>query len=104
MSRKKKRREAALAASLEAPPEDDAPISRTQAKRDAKAVDPIAIQLVALKPYQLQKLELDDDLRQEIEQCRAMERTARRRQLRRIAGFLRQENWRAIVAAMHQLD
>jgi len=72
------------------------PPSRSQAKRDAKAMGPLAIRLVQLSARQLKRVELDPDLVEEIVECRPLERTARQRQLKRIAQLLRHEDWRAI--------
>lgn len=77
--------------------------SRSQAKRDAKLVEPLAARLVTLKPAVLERLDLDERLRAEIEQCRPLKRTARKRQLKRLAGLLRAEDWQEIQAAVEAL-
>ena len=77
-------------------PLTERPPSRSQAKRDAKAVGPLALRLVELPKSHLKKLELDEDLYDEIVECRRLDRTARNRQLKRISQLLRQEDWREI--------
>lgn len=72
------------------------PPSRSQAKRDAKAMGPLAVRLVELPKSHLKRLELEEDLHDEIVECRRLDRTARQRQLKRIAQLLRLEDWREI--------
>ena len=87
-----------------APVEDAPPPSRSQLKRDAKTVSRLALELVNTKPGKLQRLELDPELYDEIIEGQKMQRTARQRQLKHIAGFLRNEDWRAIQAALAQAE
>lgn len=79
------------------------PPSRSQMKRDAKAVNPLTEALVCLTPRQFSKLDLDERLTQEIVICRPLSKGARKRQMKRISGMLRNEDWDEIQAALTAL-
>jgi ribosome-associated protein len=62
--------------------------SRSQKKRDARAVGDIGIVLTKLSTKQLSKIPLDDDLRESILSCKDMSKGALARQTRYIAQQL----------------
>ena len=74
--------------------------SRSESKRDAKALMALAERLVALRPDQLARLPLDDAVRIDVAGCQGLRRGALRRQLKHLAGTLRREDWRAIAEAV----
>lgn len=96
--------------------------SRTQQRREALAVLTLAQQLVELQPSRLAKLELPDDVRNEIEHLRRItSHIARKRQLAFLAKVMRRyddsafaavhaelgdnrEKQRQETAAMHRLE
>lgn len=64
--------------------------SKSQRKRDAKALQQLGAELVALKPSQLDQFQLPDDLREAIDLARRIrEKTGRKRQLLFIGKLLR---------------
>ena len=86
----------------ETPPAATPAPSRSQKKREAKAVVPLAVQLVGLTPQTLKSLALEPDLYDDIVECQRLKRAARQRQLKRIAAGLRNQDWRAIQDALTQ--
>lgn len=67
--------------------------SRTQQRRDAKAVLAFAIQLVEMQPAKLAKIELPDDVREEIANVRRITaHIARKRQLGFLAKVMRRHD------------
>ena len=78
--------------------------SRSQVKRDAKAASALALRLVNAKAAKLQSLKLETHLMNEIVECQKLKRTAHQRQLKYIAGLLRQEDWRAIEQELANLQ
>jgi len=74
--------------------------SRSQVKRDAKAAAALALRLVNTTPARLKSLELDPHMTNELVECQKLKRAARQRQLKYLAGLLRQEDWRAIEQAL----
>lgn len=62
--------------------------SRSQKKRDARAVADLGAVLVGLKRAQLDKVPLEEDLRDAVLACQTMKRGAYARQLRFIAQQL----------------
>ena len=96
--------------------------SRTQQRREALAVLALAAQLVELQPSRLAKLELPDDVREEIDRTRKVtSHVAHKRQLAYLAKIMRRyddeafasvraelgenrEKQRQETAAMHRLE
>ena len=74
--------------------------SRSQVKRDAKAASALALRLANTTPALLKRLELDPHIMNELADCQKLKRAARQRQLKYLAGLLRQEDWRAIEQAL----
>ena len=74
--------------------------SRSQLKRNAKAASALALRLVNTNPAKLKSLELDLHMINELVECQKLKRAARQRQLKYLAGLLRQEDWRAIEQAL----
>jgi ribosomal 50S subunit-associated protein YjgA (DUF615 family) len=71
-------------------------LSRSQRTRDVKAINQLGLQLVALSQLKLDRLELPDDLRSAIVECRALTKGARGRQKRLVCKMLRSEDHEAI--------
>jgi ribosome-associated protein len=102
--------------------EEDYGPSRTQQRRDALAVLTLASQLVDMQPSRLAKLDLPDDVRDEITRTRSITaHIARKRQLAFLAKVMRRyedeifasvraelgenrEKQRQETAAMHRLE
>ncbi len=74
--------------------------SRSQKKRDAKGVFDLGVTLAELPPAQLKKLPLDEELVEALTLCASMKRTARARQLRRIAKMLRAIDRESLMEAL----
>lgn len=70
--------------------------SRSDRTRDVKAINQLGLQLVALSPLKLDQLELPDELRSAIVECRALTKGARGRQKRLVCKILRSEDHEAI--------
>lgn len=74
--------------------------SRTQQRRDAKAVLAFAIQLVEMQPAKLAKIELPEDVRTEVANVRRITaHIARKRQLGFLAKVMRRYDDEAFAAA-----
>lgn len=74
--------------------------SRTQQRRDAKAVLAFAVQLVEMQPAKLAKIELPEDVRDEIANVRRITaHIARKRQLGFLAKVMRRHDDEAFEAA-----
>jgi ribosomal 50S subunit-associated protein YjgA (DUF615 family) len=79
--------------------------SRSQLRRIALAATRLGADLVKFSPGELQRLDLDPDLRQAVEACRGFKKKARARQLKLIGGMLRErdvESIRAAIQGIHQ--
>jgi ribosomal 50S subunit-associated protein YjgA (DUF615 family) len=74
--------------------------SRSQLRRNALAATRLGAELVKFSPGELQRLDLDPDLRQAIEACRGFKKKARARQLKLIGGMLRERDVESIGAAI----
>jgi|GEM_PF-5303852 ribosomal 50S subunit-associated protein YjgA (DUF615 family) len=74
--------------------------SRSQVKRDAKEALALALRLANTTRAKLKTLELDPHMMNELVECQKMKRAARKRQIKYLAGLLRQEDWRAIEQAL----
>ncbi len=68
---------------------DDEPVSKSQRKRDALALQALAEDLVQLTPSQLDGVPLSDELREAVAGARTLSRGAYRRQLRYLGRLLR---------------
>lgn len=82
--------------------------SKTQRKRDAKALQEMGAELVELSSSQLQQITMSDELRDAIELARRIrEKTGRKRQLLYIGKLLRQSDvgpLRQQLDALHSRD
>lgn len=78
--------------------------SRTQQRRDAKAVLTLATQLVEMVPAKLARIELPDDVRDEIERTRRITaHIAHKRQLAYLAKIMRRYDDEAFASARAEL-
>ncbi len=77
--------------------------SRSQKKRDARAVGDVGAELVRLSAATLKRLPLDDELREAVEACRGMQRAALARQLRFVGKLLRSRDHAAIAQAVAEI-
>ena len=82
--------------------EDEIP-SRSQRTRDVKAINRLGLQLVALSPLELDRLELPEELRDAIVECRALTKGARGRQKRLVCKLLRDEDHESIRGQVESL-
>ena len=76
--------------------ESSPPASRSERTRDIKATNQLGLQLVALSQLKLDRIELSEDLRNAIVECRALTKGARARQKRLVCKILRSEDHEAI--------
>ncbi len=86
---------------------DTQPLSRTKKKQLAKEVEKLADQLVTLPESQLAKLELSEEIDQEVEIARATRgRSSHRRQVKHLAGELRKRDAELLelLSALEGLD
>lgn len=79
---------------------DDAPVSKSQRKRDALALQALADELVRLPPSQLDGMPLPAELREAVSSTRALARGAYRRQLRYLGRLLRETDAEPIKRAV----
>jgi ribosome-associated protein len=77
--------------------------SRSQKKRDARAVTELGERLVNLSPAALDRLPIDDELRAALDVGQRVQRAARARQLRRIGKLLRDRDHHAISVALNEV-
>ena len=78
----------------------EAPLSKSQRKRDALALQALADELVQLSPTELDGIPLPDALRQAVAGTREMSRGAYRRQVRYLGRLLRDVDAAPIRAAV----
>lgn len=72
--------------------EQDLPLSKTKLKKLAKEVEALAIQLTELPDTAFKKLEIPDDLREEVVEAReTLGRGSHKRQVKHLAGLLRKQ-------------
>jgi ribosome-associated protein len=84
--------------------DDNEMASRSQLKRDAHAIKSLASELIKLKPSQLAKIPLEDDLLEAIQEAQGMNsHGARRRQLQYSAKLIRRIDTDAITEALDRL-
>ena len=77
--------------------------TRTQQTRAATAVNQLGVRLTTLSSVDLDRLELSERLREEIDVCRKLKPRARGRQNRLIGQLLRAENHEAIRTRLESL-
>ncbi len=77
--------------------------SRSQKKRDARAITALGERLTALSAAALEQLPLDDELREALNLARGMKRAARARHIRRIGALLRERDHDGIAGALDTL-
>lgn len=77
--------------------------SKSQRKREHHALQDLGESLVELSLRQLKRVPLSDHLREEIVATRTLQRGARQRQLRHLAGVLEQEDSGAIRNALEAI-
>ncbi len=78
--------------------------NKSQLKRETDALRALAQRLIALPPARLNKLPLDDELRQEVLAAQDFERGALARQLRYLTGLLRAADAALIANALDRVD
>ncbi len=87
--------------------QDDSYVSKTRRKKQAKEVEQVAEQLVAMAANQITKLELPDAIARELQLARTTEgRSSQRRQIKHLAGVLRKREdvLEAIVEHLQAVD
>jgi ribosome-associated protein len=77
--------------------------SRSQKKRDPRAITALGKRLAALSPAAIEQLPLDDELREALNLARTMQRAARSRHVRRLGALLRDRDHDGIAAALDDL-
>ncbi len=82
----------------------DTPLSKSQRKRDALALQALADELVRLSPAQLESVPLPDDLRVAVRSARELSRGAYRRQVRYLGRLLRDTDAAPIRSAVDAHD
>ena len=85
----------------------DRPVSKTKRKQQAKAIEQIAEQLVALPESQFSQLKMPGDLADEVRLARATEgRSSHKRQVKHLAAVLREleEDQAALLGQLQGLD
>ncbi len=87
--------------------QDENYVSKTQRKKQAKEVEQVAEQLVAMTASQIQAFALPDTIARELKLARATEgRSSQRRQIKHLAGVLRknEEVFDGIVQQLNAVD
>lgn len=83
--------------------DDSAPLSKSQRKRDALALQALADELVRLSPAELDGVPLTGELRDAVTSARELSRGAYRRQVRYLARLLRDAQADPIRRAVESL-
>jgi ribosome-associated protein len=79
--------------------------SKSQVKRDLKALQKIGERLVGLPPSQREKITMSDELREALEFAAAVKKhEARRRQIKYIGVLLRHEDAESIAADLEDIE
>ena len=78
--------------------------SKSQVKRELKALQELGRQLVELAPANLERVTLPEDARQAVIEARQLKREARRRQLQRIGKLLRGVDEASLREALQRID
>jgi ribosome-associated protein len=79
--------------------------SKTRRKREAEALQVLGERLVGLKPSQLSRIPMDDELREAVQAAQRIHaHGGRRRQLQRIGKLMRAADAQAIARALSDLE
>ncbi len=87
----------------EDPSQEDLPKSKSQVKREMKALRDLGKQLIALSPSVFKKIPASESLGDAVEAARTFKRQALQRQIGRIGVLLREEDAEAIIEALDDL-
>lgn len=86
-------------------PEEDAPVSKSQRRRDALELKSLALELMKISPARLARIPLDDDVRDAIMDARQISaHVARKRQMQYAAKLLRRIDPEPIFQAIEGFD
>ena len=77
--------------------------SRSERTREVKAINQLGLRLVALSALKLDRVELPEELREAIVECRTLTKGARGRQKRLVCKLLRDEDHEAIRKQVESL-
>jgi ribosome-associated protein len=80
--------------------DNEAPVSKSQRKRDALALQALAEGLIRLSPSQVEGIPMSDELREAVVGARALSRGAYRRQVRYLGRLLRDTDVEPIRSAV----
>ena len=84
---------------------DTLEISKSQRKRDARELLDLAKQLISMPESRLERMPLDDDLREEVEFARSIRaHGARKRQLMTVGKMLRNRDTEELTDAVNDFD
>ena len=87
------------------PPDDELPPSKSQRKREHRALQALAESLIALPESRFRKLPVTERTREELALARGMDASgARNRQVRRIAHLLEDEDIEALSRPVEELS
>ena len=79
-------------------------VSRSQKKREAKAVEDLAFELADLSPQHFKAAPLDEDLRLEVDRARKISaNSARKRQIKLVAKYMREMDLEPIVEFIREV-
>jgi ribosome-associated protein len=86
-------------------PEEDAPVSKSQRRRDALELKSLALELMKISPARLGRIPLDDDVRDAIMDARQIRpHVARKRQMQYAAKLLRRIDPEPIFQAIEGFE
>jgi ribosome-associated protein len=86
-------------------PPEDALVSKSQRRRDALELKSLAADLIKLPPARLSRVPLEDDVREAVEEARAIRsNVARKRQLQYVAKLLRRIDPEEIFLALEEFE
>ncbi|HDL3937748.1 TPA: ribosome-associated protein [Mannheimia haemolytica] len=78
-------------------------VSKSEIKRDSERLKKIGAELIELTPQNLEKIPLDDDLKEAIRQAQGFKMEARRRQIQFIGKLLRNRDQEPIQEALDKV-
>ncbi|HGO5850451.1 TPA: ribosome biogenesis factor YjgA [Mannheimia haemolytica] len=78
-------------------------VSKNEIKRDSEHLKKIGTELIELTPQNLEKIPLDDDLKEAIRQAQGFKMEARRRQIQFIGKLLRNRDQEPIQEALDKV-
>lgn len=78
-------------------------VSKSEIKRDAEHLKKIGAELIELTPQNLEKIPLDDKLKEAIRQAQSFKMEARRRQIQFIGKLLRNQDPKPIQEALDKV-